>query len=45
MANIIIKDILAAQDGVLAGERYLPLGSTDMDALVSDIARQRPNVC
>jgi len=32
MANIIIKDILAAQDGVLTGERYYA-GLADMDAL------------
>ncbi len=44
MANIIIKDLLAAQGGVLVGERYLPLGESSMDALVADIARQRPQV-
>lgn len=44
LANLIIKDILLAQGGVVAGERYLPLGSTAMDAVVADIARQRPQV-
>ncbi len=44
MANLIIKDLLTLQGGVLAGERYLPLGHTAMDALVADIARQRPEV-
>jgi urea transport system substrate-binding protein len=44
MANLIIKDILQAQDGVLAGERYLPLGASAMDALVADIIKQRPQV-
>lgn len=44
MANIIIKDILTAQGGVLVGERYLPLGSGAMDALVADIVKQRPQV-
>jgi urea transport system substrate-binding protein len=44
MANILIKDLLTAQGGVLAGERYLPLGHTAMDALVADIARQRSEV-
>jgi urea transport system substrate-binding protein len=44
MANIIIKDMLTAQGGVLAGERYLPLGSSAMDALVADIVKQRPQV-
>ena len=42
MANIIIKDLLYAQGGVLAGERYLELGEKNMDSLVADIARQRP---
>ncbi|MBU1689983.1 MAG: ABC transporter substrate-binding protein [Gammaproteobacteria bacterium] len=44
MANIIIKDLLAAQGGVLTGERYLPLGESAMEAVVADIARQRPDV-
>ena len=44
MANIIIKDMLKAGGGVLAGERYLPLGSAAMNAVVADIARQRPDV-
>lgn len=44
MANIIIKDMLKAGAGVLAGERYLPLGADSMDALVADIGRQRPDV-
>lgn len=44
MANLIIKDLLTAQGGVLAGERYLPLGASAVDALVADIARQRPEV-
>lgn len=44
MANIIIKDMLKAGGGVLAGERYVPLGADNMDALVADIIRQRPQV-
>ncbi len=44
MANLIIKDLLAAQEGVLVGERYLPLGESAMEALVADIAKQRPEV-
>ncbi|HUX90864.1 MAG TPA: ABC transporter substrate-binding protein [Gallionellaceae bacterium] len=44
MANFIIKDMLTAHGGVLAGERYLPLGSSDMEALVADIVKQRPQV-
>jgi urea transport system substrate-binding protein len=44
MANIIIKDLLSASGGVLAGERYLPLGASAMDAVVADIVKQRPDV-
>lgn len=44
IANLIIKDQLAAQGGALAGERYLQPGSSAMDALVQDIVRQRPQV-
>ncbi|GAO36929.1 ABC transporter substrate-binding protein [Sulfuricella sp. T08] len=44
MANIIIKDMLTAQGGVVAGERYLPLGSAALGEVVADIARQRPDV-
>ncbi len=44
MANIIIKDMLTAQDAVLTGERYLPLGDQVMDELVADIVKQRPDV-
>ena len=44
MANIIIKDLLSVSGGVLAGERYLPLGASAMDALVADIVKQRPDV-
>lgn len=44
MANIIIKDMLKVQGGVVAGERYLVLGDSDMAALVADIVKQRPQV-
>lgn len=44
MANVIIKDLLAAQNGVLLGERYLPLGASDMDLLVADIKTKRPQM-
>ena len=44
MANVIIKDLLAAQNGVLLGERYLPLGASDMDLLVADIKKKRPQM-
>jgi urea transport system substrate-binding protein len=44
MANIIIKDLLNAQDAVLAGERYQPLGDQGMDEVVADIVKQQPDV-
>lgn len=44
MANIIVKDLLVAQGGVLAGERYLLLGESNMDALLADIVKRRPQV-
>lgn len=43
-ANILIKDLLAAQGGVVCAERYLPQGATDMQALLSDIIRQQPQL-
>lgn len=42
-ANLIIKDLLRAQSGQLLGERYLPLGASDMAAVVKEIAAQRPD--
>lgn len=44
MANILIKDLLAAQSAVLAGESYRPLGESAMDEVVADIVKQRPQV-
>lgn len=42
-ANRTVKDVLLAQDGQLLGERYLPLGASDMAAVVREIAAQRPD--
>jgi urea transport system substrate-binding protein len=42
-ANLIIKDVLLAQGGRLLGERYLPLGTSDMRAVAKEIAVQRPD--
>lgn len=42
-ANLMVKDVLLAQDGRLLGERYLPLGSSDMAAVVKEIAAQHPD--
>jgi urea transport system substrate-binding protein len=42
-ANLMVKDVLLAQGGQLLGERYLPLGASDMAAAVKEIAAQRPD--
>ncbi|HUW25688.1 MAG TPA: ABC transporter substrate-binding protein [Gallionella sp.] len=42
-ANHMVKDVLLAQDGQLLGERYVPLGETDMATVVQEIATQRPD--
>jgi len=42
-ANLMVKDVLLAQGGELLGERYLPLGSSDMAAVVKEIATQHPD--
>jgi urea transport system substrate-binding protein len=43
-ANIIIADLINAAGGTILGERYLPLGSGDMAAVIEDIARTKPDV-
>ena len=42
-ANRTVKDVLLAQGGQLLGERYLPLGASDMAVVVREIAAQRPD--
>ena len=42
-ANLMVKDVLLAQDGQLLGERYLPLGASNMAAAVKEIAVQQPD--
>jgi len=42
-ANLMIKDVLLAQGGALLGERYVPLGASDMAVVVGEIAVQRPD--
>jgi len=42
-ANQMVKDVLLAQGGQMLGERYVPLGTADMAAVVQDIARLRPD--
>ncbi len=43
-ANIIIGDLINASGGKILGERYLPLGGTDVAAIIEDIARKKPDV-
>lgn len=44
IANIIIGDLINASGGKIIGERYLPLGSADVDAIIEDIAGNKPDV-
>lgn len=43
-ANAIIKDQLSAIRGEVVGERYIPLGSSDVEAVVQQIVQNRPAV-
>ncbi len=42
-ANLMVKDVLLAKGGQLLGERYVPLGASDMAAAVQEIAAQHPD--
>lgn len=42
-ANLIARDVLFARGAQLLGERYLPLGASDMAAAVKEIAALRPD--
>jgi len=42
-ANMMVKDVLLAQGGQLLGERYVPLGASDMTAIVKKIVAQQPD--
>jgi len=44
VVNILIKDLLAAHGAKIVGERYLPLGISDMGDLAADIAGQGPDI-
>ena len=41
--NLMVKDVLLAQGGQVLGERYVPLGASDMAATVKEIAVQHPD--
>lgn len=42
-ANRMARDVLHAQGGQLLGERYKPLGASDMADVVKEIAARRPD--
>jgi urea transport system substrate-binding protein len=42
-ANAIIKDQLRSMQGVVTGESYLLLGSTEVDVIIADILASRPD--
>lgn len=42
-ANQIVKKLFSAQGGQLVAERYVSLGEQNLDAVVSEIAAQRPD--
>ncbi len=42
-ASLMVKDVLLAQGGQLLGERYVPLGASDMAAVVKEIAALHPD--
>lgn len=44
ISNLIIKDLVAAQGGIILAEKYLPLGSNDIQAIVEDIKEKQPDV-
>lgn len=43
-ANRIIRDIVRVAGGLVLAERYLPLGSSDMEASVKEIQQLKPDV-
>ena len=43
-AGVIIGDLVRTHRGTLLAERYLPLGSDDLDGVAEEIARMRPDV-
>lgn len=43
-ANVVIRDLVTAGGGSVLAELYEPLGSRDFSAMISEIARLRPDV-
>lgn len=43
-ASLFMKDVAAADNATILGERYLPLGATEFEAVIEDIRRLKPAV-
>jgi urea transport system substrate-binding protein len=43
-ANLIMRDLVKANGGEVLAERYLPLGSADVEAIVADIMQKKPDI-
>jgi len=41
--NRILRDVLTTAGGTVLGERYLPVGDTDLDAVIRQIVEMRPD--
>jgi branched-chain amino acid transport system substrate-binding protein len=41
--NRILRDVLATAGGTVVAERYLPVGDTDLDALIAQVVDSRPD--
>lgn len=41
--NRILRDVMTSAGGAVLGERYLPVGDTDLDALIGQIVELRPD--
>lgn len=39
VANALLKDVIGLRGGQIVGERYVPLGSTNVEAVIDDIRR------
>jgi len=44
VANLIIKDLVKAQQGTVVAEHYRPLGDDDFQSIIEDIRRTHPAV-
>jgi urea transport system substrate-binding protein len=43
-ANLIIRDVVNATGGEILGERYIPLGSQEVETVIDEITASRPDV-